>query len=507
MKKNQLLKLWVVILVFGFIFGPTMAYSATSPFVKINNNSSSTKIRKVSLTLVGTTDVRQMKISNDVEFIGAKWESFKSSVDWYLDYGIGTKTVYVKFKDKNGQISDIIKDTIYLNPPTNMAVDFKINEDEEDEPSAVVTDERYVKLYFEWSEGVEKFRVSNTNNFSEFEYLWIDDVVSWVLSTGSGEKTVYVEFKDAGGATKVVSQKITYNQPKHYIPEGSLLKGQSSTVYYLGFDGKIHPFWGGSIYHSWYPDFSGIKYVSNVKLSEYKIGNPVCVRPGTWLLKFQGFSDVYAVEPGCRLRLIRSEGEAMILYGPSWYGRVLELDSVLKSYYKVVYSETVTEGVDKDKDGIEKDDEADYGTSDNNKDTDNDGLSDYEELFYWFSDPNDSDTDNDGYKDGREVLSGYSPIGSKKVTSVDEGTYTYPEGTLLVKDGAYYYVGDNKVSRYISKNTSDGYFTTNKFQTKFVVNPVVNVPSTYSTKNRVGKSEQKIFRPQVMTSKGNLTNL
>ncbi|MBN1326245.1 C39 family peptidase [Candidatus Falkowbacteria bacterium] len=44
------------------------------------------------------------------------------------------------------------------------------------------------------------------------------------------------------------------------------------------------------------------------------------------------------------------------------------------------------------------------------QDSDNDGLSDYEEKNIYNSNLNMIDTDNDGYKDGQEVFNGYSPI-------------------------------------------------------------------------------------------------
>lgn len=43
-------------------------------------------------------------------------------------------------------------------------------------------------------------------------------------------------------------------------------------------------------------------------------------------------------------------------------------------------------------------------------DTDQDGLSDEDEVLVWLSDPNNSDSDGDTYLDGQEVNSGYSPI-------------------------------------------------------------------------------------------------
>ena len=48
-------------------------------------------------------------------------------------------------------------------------------------------------------------------------------------------------------------------------------------------------------------------------------------------------------------------------------------------------------------------------------DTDNDGLTDYEEKEIYFIDPNNPDTDNDGYSDGEEVRSGYNPKGDGKL--------------------------------------------------------------------------------------------
>ena len=44
-------------------------------------------------------------------------------------------------------------------------------------------------------------------------------------------------------------------------------------------------------------------------------------------------------------------------------------------------------------------------------DSDNDSLSDYDEINVYFTDPKLSDTDGDGYSDGDEVNNGYNPLG------------------------------------------------------------------------------------------------
>ncbi|MFA6253103.1 MAG: L,D-transpeptidase family protein [Patescibacteria group bacterium] len=54
-------------------------------------------------------------------------------------------------------------------------------------------------------------------------------------------------------------------------------------------------------------------------------------------------------------------------------------------------------------------------------DTDNDSLTDEQELSIYFTDPKNPDTDGDGYLDGEEIKNGYSPLfaDKKKLIQVD----------------------------------------------------------------------------------------
>lgn len=70
---------------------------------------------------------------------------------------------------------------------------------------------------------------------------------------------------------------------------------------------------------------------------------------------------------------------------------------------------------DRDGDGLNADDEAFIGTSDTNPDTDGDGLTDYQEVMVYHTNPLKADTDGDGYSDGVEVKSGHNPLGSGKL--------------------------------------------------------------------------------------------
>jgi hypothetical protein len=56
-----------------------------------------------------------------------------------------------------------------------------------------------------------------------------------------------------------------------------------------------------------------------------------------------------------------------------------------------------------------------YNTNPLLVDTDNDGLSDYEEVKIYNSDPNNVDSDGDGFNDGLEINGNYNPMGTGKL--------------------------------------------------------------------------------------------
>lgn len=112
--------------------------------------------------------------------------------------------------------------------------------------------------------------------------------------------------------------------------------------------------------------------------------------------------------------------------------------------------------VDKDGDGLDKEQEAQLGTSDNDADSDDDGLNDYAEVFAhntdpavsdsdgdglsdgdevntYGTDPNDTDSDNDGMSDGMEVHFGFQPAGSNTYAALPF-TENFETNTVSVGD-------------------------------------------------------------------------
>jgi hypothetical protein len=82
-----------------------------------------------------------------------------------------------------------------------------------------------------------------------------------------------------------------------------------------------------------------------------------------------------------------------------------------------------------------------------NQDSDKDGLSDYDELYIYHTDPYNPDTDGDGYTDGYEVANGYDPNKKgndklEKEIDIDLATQTltyylgsYQVGQFLISSG------------------------------------------------------------------------
>jgi len=428
MRKNQLIiALSVVILVFAtFLVFDLSSTSAITGRIQINQYGSVTKHRLVTLFFNAPTGMDfQMSVANNISFDGAVWEQYKTSKQWKLPFGNGTHTVYVKFKSNKGNETKIFSDQIVLSVPEHRNVDFHINGDNKK------TDSRNVVLTFEYSTGVELMAISNNPDLNGIEYQAVTDSLEWVLSEGAGTKTVYVEFKDGNGKTEIVERTIEFTAQDPELDAMSVVRTSNSPIYYVGFDGKLHPFTNLATYHTWYSDFDSVEVISPTLVKQYQIGNPMCVKAGTWLVKFKGVSRVYAPEPGCHLRPLRSDAEASILYGHDWKERVITLDFLESNFYSVrgfsvaKASENVYDG---DHDGVRKSMEIEQGSSDSKDDTDGDGLTDYEEIYYWRSNPIKSDTDGDSYKDGDEVKKGFSPVGTGTLDSIPDGTYIYPHG-------------------------------------------------------------------------------
>lgn len=66
-----------------------------------------------------------------------------------------------------------------------------------------------------------------------------------------------------------------------------------------------------------------------------------------------------------------------------------------------------------------------------NKDSDNDGVTDYDEINIYNTDPHSADTDRDGFNDGAEILNGYDPLDDAAEVLV---TYESPKERGVIRE-------------------------------------------------------------------------
>ena len=189
-------------------FSDTIIYDITPPTgsATINGGDSLTNSKTITMTLPATDSfsaISDMMLSESDTFVGANWETYTSSTVFTLTDTDGTKTVYVKFKDVAGNISEVYSDTIMLDSaaPTGS---FLINS------GMTLTNNRALTLTLTATDNlstVAETIISENADFtgSSYEAYGVSRVYE-LTSAGDGIKTVYVKFKDALG-----NESITYS--------------------------------------------------------------------------------------------------------------------------------------------------------------------------------------------------------------------------------------------------------------------------------------------------------
>jgi hypothetical protein len=168
--------------------------------VLIDNDAPFTTDHSVTLALNATDryGVVSMMASEDAAFAGATWADYATSLGFRLSSGDGTKTVFVKYRDSNGWESAACNDSILLDtqPPLGgVLID----------GGAGYTRNATVTLTFNATDpsGVASMLVSNTLDFAGAQWMDYAQSLRWGLIAGSGERSVYVKFRDAGAHVSV----------------------------------------------------------------------------------------------------------------------------------------------------------------------------------------------------------------------------------------------------------------------------------------------------------------
>ncbi len=200
---------------------PSLPAPTITGSVSINGENYYTTTQNVTLSLVVSDPslVDQVMISNDASFTGASWVPFSDTKSWWLASGDGTKTVYVKFKDKAGNVTGTYSDTILL-ATVSITGSVSINS------GANYTTTRQVTLSLSATDALPSTSIayviiSNDPLFTGSSWVPYATQKAWWLAAGDGNKTVYVKFKDtSGNISGVYSDGIILDS---VAPTGSVL--------------------------------------------------------------------------------------------------------------------------------------------------------------------------------------------------------------------------------------------------------------------------------------------
>ncbi len=156
---------------------------------------------------IHANDVRYMMLSNSRNFFQQRWQIYREEVsEWELKSARdGVQVVFVKFRDKAGNVSEASFDKITIDTQGPLRSSVIINNDDD----FVVTAPAKVKLSLN-SVGASQMRIANTKEeVSKAAWKAYNKMSDWTLSEGDGDRSVFVQFKDnAGNLSDIVTDKI-----------------------------------------------------------------------------------------------------------------------------------------------------------------------------------------------------------------------------------------------------------------------------------------------------------
>ena len=169
--------------------------------LRINYGAEKTLGRTVQLSNTVTGNATHYKASESLSFAGASWQTYAFAPEFTLSEGDGTKTVYFKAKNANGE-SAVVSDDILLTEFPVVST-FTINNNDEN------TEIRKVTLRYTVSGSPTLYMVSESPKFERETWKrYVPNSLSFTLSAGAGIKTVYFKVSASGVESAMVSDNI-----------------------------------------------------------------------------------------------------------------------------------------------------------------------------------------------------------------------------------------------------------------------------------------------------------
>jgi len=175
--------------------------------ITINNNEKYTiqQDRNINLSLTAR-NADFMQVSTDNTFKDVEWLPYNNSLRYKLDDQDGEKTVYVRFKDKAGNMTIAYSSKIIID--TTPPKDCQVVIDGGAEATAQI--DKWVTLTLQATGDTDYMMISNSTGFFGAKWMIYKPTLRWKLDgEEDGERGVYVKFKDkAGNVSTIFSDKI-----------------------------------------------------------------------------------------------------------------------------------------------------------------------------------------------------------------------------------------------------------------------------------------------------------
>lgn len=200
--------------------------------------------------------------------------------------------------------------------------------------------------------------------------------------------------------------------------QGQLVSPEnSSAVFYISADNKSYSFPHEKIYFSWFDNFDFVQNITSSTLKQYIYDGNIQYQP-------QEYKNLdYILLDGT---LVKQKNEPGIFYIQNGKKRVFtNIETLEANGFKVEnaiiadvsdYPWGVT--INQDEKKLSKNFKF-IKPLIKEKDSDNDGLNDYDEKYFYHTEVNNPDTDEDGVNDGEEIQNKMSPLGEKSLIQTD----------------------------------------------------------------------------------------
>lgn len=172
-----------------------------------NNGTTQTVDRTVAIVFSYAGAAIKYRLSEDPGFAGAGWENVPddNSVQYILSSGYGVKTIYLQLANASETSEAASVNIEYVDVPL-VLTGVVVNGGD----STVYDNTVGIELTYTGNTPPTHYRAGETNDPFTAEWIEYTDAFQFKLSEGYGDKTVYVQIKNADEVSAVISGTVTY---------------------------------------------------------------------------------------------------------------------------------------------------------------------------------------------------------------------------------------------------------------------------------------------------------